>query len=282
MKKLFLLSAILFSFTIKSQVATKAAQDTGNTKLNLIRLQTISNKTVNVAGTVTVAAHAITALPSSTSNLATNALQQTIDANITGLRSDEFNYFNLNKGIDAASGNWEMSSVTFTSNALTSAKFLCELVASTTGRDVIIRKIRISGNQTTPGVAFIDFVQGLQGTTGGGYITINGNSWQNNQAGTTASNFAVNVFTTNPTGTYPSTSILTKVPVYLSPEFKETTIDFTLQTNNMVGTFAPDAGLRGPALGAGAGTNCYLGLGGVTYTGGIFLVTIDYAERQQL
>lgn len=274
MKKILLISTLLITaFISEAQVATKAAQDTANAKLNAIRLQSVSNKSVNVVNTLTVAAHNVTVvgtlpLPSGG---ATSALQTTQNTNLTNINNGVTGLYDLidagqinlnNKASGIINANTYVSS--FTVAPAAACTDLVTFIAPNT--NVKIRKIILSGTQTTGSKVLVSVHLSTFSNTGGTSTNVGGFAY-NQDGSVVATTATVQVYTANPTlgsGT-PIRIRYFYLPVTSTTDANQSTVELDFTTDGALLPLPADANFK-------------INLLGQTLTGGVICCTIIWTE----
>lgn len=253
MKKVIFLFAILFAtFTSVAQVATKAAQDTGNTKLNTIRLQGVSSlskqdtaitklnaiRLQSVSNKTVVVSSATISSSSLPTGAATSALQTTQNTNITNLRTDVQNCTGavdlLNGPLTDIKNNIGKAESFVTSFSVVPASAGCTdlvefKVSAATAR---VRKIVFSGYATTA-IKVPVTVRFSNGNSGGTSTTKTPVSLVSNGTGGSSSAI-IKVFTANPTvGSSGGDVYNTLLPLSLVSTSENSTIIIEPSANGM-------------------------------------------------
>lgn len=259
---IFLIAALFATFSTVAQVATKAAQDTGNAKLNAIRLQAISNKTVVVSSSTVSSSALPTGAATSANQTTHNTRLLNIENNTSTIGNIDFVTTRMGAVIDT------MSTV---SNKSIKRKhsYYCSFTLTPASAATEILRIKAPGS----GIYFLEkiIITGIQTTASNvtfylkDYTTIGSGSGTTqtvrpyNSSLAPASSFTVTSHTSNPSAGTGPTNIAIKsglIPALLGTSSgSEIVFDFTepgLFPLGFYDTFA-----------------CYsLHLNGVTLTGG--------------
>lgn len=261
MKKqlLFLLIGLVLSLVTTGQQATKALQDTGNAKLNAIRLQSISNKTVIVGSS---------ALPS---GAATSANQSTHNTRLLNIENNTSAIYDgvlvVSAQLDSISKRRVMPKIFSCSFTVAPASSCTDLVffEGSNTNQAHIRKVILTGTQTTTGKIWVDLVIKSSANSGGTSTSKAGVPYINSGlVGIPTATLLA--YTANPTLGSGTTIRKVLLPVTSTTDagYSEATIDFTMDGYDVWLT---------------SGIYFAINLGGQTVSGGVIGITIIWSEE---